>query len=139
MTPDLLAQLPVDEVFKNTGGNGTYGTQQVQEVVILRGAIPIAPPRKNARMHKGAAFAHRNAAIAACRLFGRRILKVCRGYYLRSLVKTKMNCIKQLGEHVMSRTFEREVNELHIRAAILNRFAELSRLQNVAVSSHDWN
>jgi hypothetical protein len=32
-----------------------------------------------------------------------------------------MNCIKRLGERVMSRTFERQVNELHIRAAILNR------------------
>ena len=33
-----------------------------------------------------------------------------------------MHCVKRLGERVMSRTFEREVAELHIRAAILNRF-----------------
>ncbi len=40
-----------------------------------------------------------------------------------------MNCIKRLGERVMSRTSERLVNELHIRAAILKRFAELGRPQ----------
>ena len=47
-----------------------------------------------------------------------------------------MNCIKRLGERVMSRTFERQVNELHIRAAILNRFTELgcpqTRLDDLA-------
>ena len=80
------------------------------------------------------AFTHRNAAIAACRLFGRKIWKVWSGYHRRSLVGTKMNCIKRLGERAMSRTFERQVNELHIRAAILNRFTELGRPQTVAVA-----
>ena len=56
------------------------------------------------------------------------------GYHRRSLVETKMNCIKRLGERVMSRTFERQVNELHIRAAILNRFTELGCPQTVAVA-----
>lgn len=97
-------------------------------------SIPIIPPRKNARMRKGPAFTHRNAAIAACRWFGRKIRKVWSGYHRRSLVGTKMNCIKRLGERVMSRTFERQVNELHIRAAILNRFTELGRPQTVAVA-----
>ena len=46
------------------------------------------------------------------------------GYHRRSLVETKMNCIKRLGERVMSRTFERQVNELHIRAAILGVVSE---------------
>lgn len=34
----------------------------------------------------------------------------------------------------MSRTVERQVNELHIRAAILNRFIELGRPQTVVVA-----
>lgn len=37
-------------------------------------------------------------------------------------------------ERVMSRTFERQVNELHIRAAILNRFTEMGRPQTTAVA-----
>ena len=56
------------------------------------------------------------------------------GYHRRSLVETKMSCIKRLGERVMSRTFERQVNELHIRVAILNRFTELGCPQTVAVA-----
>ena len=114
--PDLLQQLPD------------------HEAVIEYGAIPIIPPRKNARIRKGSVFVHRNAAIAACRRLGRSIWKCWSGYHRRSLVETKMNCIKRLGERVMSRTFERQVNELHIRAAILNRFTELGRPQTAAVA-----
>ena len=43
-----------------------------------------------------------------------------------------MNCIKRRGERVTPRTFERQVNELHIRAATLNRFTELGCPQTVA-------
>ena len=42
--------------------------------------------------------------------------------------------LERLGERVMSRTFERQVNELHIRAAILNRFTELGCPQTAAVA-----
>lgn len=52
--------------------------------------------------------------MAACRRFGRKLWKGWSGYHRRSLVETKMNCIQRLGERVMSRTFERQVNELHI-------------------------
>ena len=45
-----------------------------------------------------------------------------------------MHCIKRLGERVMSRTFERQVNELHIQAAIFNRLTELGCPQTVAVA-----
>ena len=132
--PDLLGQQPADEVLKILGGDGAYDTLPVHEAVIERGAIPVIPPRKNARIRKGSAFVYRNAAIAACRRFGRKIWKVWSGYHRRSLVETKMNCIKRLGERVMSRTFERQVNELHVRVAILNRFTELGRPQTVAVA-----
>lgn len=79
-------------------------------------------------------FGYRNAAIAACRRLGRSSWKRWIGYHRRCLMETKMNCIKRLGERVMSRTFERQVNELHIRAAILNRFTELGRPQTAAVA-----
>ncbi|MDH1607482.1 hypothetical protein N5J23_16875, partial [Comamonas aquatica] len=69
-----------------------------------------------------------------CKRLGRRIWKVWSGYHRRSLVETKMNCIKRLGERVMARRFERQVNELHIRAAILNLFTELGRPQTAAVA-----
>ncbi len=46
-----------------------------------------------------------------------------------------MHCIQRLGERVISRTFERQVNELHIPAAILNRLTELDCPQTLAVGS----
>lgn len=52
----------------------------------------------------------------------------------RSLVETKMHGIQRRSERVMSRTFERQVNELYIRVAILNRFTELDRPQMDAVA-----
>jgi hypothetical protein len=131
---DLLEQVPCDEALLSLTGDGAYDTQPVYEAVIQRNAVPIIPPRRNARIRKGDAFAYRNAAVAACRHLGRKIWKVWSGYHRRSLVETKMNCIKRLGERVMSRTFERQVNELHIRAAILNRFTELGRPQTAAVA-----
>ena len=134
MLPQLLEQVPAEEPLLTVTGDGAYDTQPVRAAVIQRNATPIIPPRKNARMRKGDAFAHRNAAIAACRRLGRSIWKRWSGYHRRSLVETKMNCIKRLGERVMSRTFERQVNELHIRAAILNRFTELGCPQTVAVA-----
>ena len=131
---DLLDQLPKDEVLQSMTGDGAYDTKQVYEAVIKHGATPIIPPRKNARIRKGSTFVYRNAAIAACKRLGRGIWKAWSGYHRRSLVETKMNCIKRLGERVMARSFESQVNELHIRAAILNRFTELGRPQTAAVA-----
>lgn len=131
---EMLEQLPSNEVVLSLTGDGAYDIQPVYEAATQRGTVLIVPPRKNARIRKGDAFAYRNAAIAACRHLGRRIWKVWSGYHRRSLVETKMNCIKRLGERVMSHTFERQVNELHIRAAILNRFTELGCPQMVAVA-----
>ena len=36
-----------------------------------------------------------------------------------------MNCMKLLGQKLMSRDFERQTAEIHIRIAVLNRFTAL--------------
>jgi chromosome condensin MukBEF MukE localization factor len=36
-----------------------------------------------------------------------------------------MRCFKLLGERVMARDFDRQVAELQVRAAVLNRFTRL--------------
>jgi len=56
--PGLLQQLPADEVLESLTGDGAYDTQPVHEVVIEYGAIPIIPPRKNARIRKGSVVVH---------------------------------------------------------------------------------
>lgn len=133
--PQLLEQIPAEELLLTVIGDGAYDTQPpVHAALIERNATPIIHPRKNARMRKGDTFAHRNAAIAACRRFGRKLWKSWSGYHRGSLVETKMHCIKRLGKRVMSRTLDWQVNELHIRAAILNQFTELGRPQTVALT-----
>ena len=62
------------------------------------------------------------------------IWKKWSGYHRRSLAETKMHCFKRLGERVVARTFERQVVELHVRVAILNRFTHMGRPQTVAVA-----
>ena len=49
------------------------------------------------------------------------------GYHRRSLVETKMDCIKLLGDKLMARSFPSQVNEIHARVAVLNIFTELGR------------
>mgnify|MGYP006194718883 CR=1 FL=1 len=95
------------------------------------------PPRRNGKPWRenweGAAV--RNAALRACQRLGWRIWKKWSGYHRRSLVETKMHCFKRLGERVMARTFERQVVELHVRVALLNRFTQLGRPTTVSVGA----
>ena len=67
------------------------------------------------------------------RRLGRTIWRRWSGYHRRSLVETKMRCFKLLGERVMARDFDRQVAELQIRAAILNRFTALGTPQTKRV------
>ena len=38
-----------------------------------------------------------------------------------------MHCIKLLGDKLCARSFDSQVNEIHARVAVLNRFTELGR------------
>lgn len=135
MLPELLSQIPPDEPIASVGGDGAYDTKACHAAIALRNAQAIIPPRKNARAWKGtqAGASSRNEALRACQRLGCRIWKKWSGYHRRSLVETKMNCFKRLGERVMARTFERQVTELHIRVALLNRFSQLGRPVTVAL------
>jgi hypothetical protein len=44
-----------------------------------------------------------------------------------------MHCFKRLGEWVMARSFERQVVELHVRVALLNRVTQPGRPTTVPV------
>lgn len=49
---DLLEQLPPGEALKSLTRDGAYDTQLAYEAVIRHSAIPIIPPRKNARVRR---------------------------------------------------------------------------------------
>lgn len=136
MLPELLKQIPEAEAVASVGADGAYDTHACHAAIAQRGAIAVIPPRKNARAWKdtGAGASVRNAAVTACLRFGRKIWKCWSGYHRRSLVETKMHCFKRLGERVMARSFARQVVELHIRVALLNRFTQLGAPVTVAVT-----
>lgn len=46
-------------------------------------------------------------------------------YHRRSLFETKMRCLKLLGERIMAPDFYRQVAELQVPVALLNRFTQL--------------
>ena len=67
----------------------------------------------------------RNDILRATRRLGRSIWRSWSGYHRRSRVEAKMRCLKLLGERLMARDVDRQTTELHIRAALLNRFTRL--------------
>ena len=69
----------------------------------------------------------RNELLRTVKRFGRPLWKKWSGYYRRSLVETKMHCIKLLGDKLSARNFQNQVNEMHARVAVLNKFTELGR------------
>lgn len=137
MLPELLGQIPSDEPIASVSADGAYDTKACHAAIIELGAQAVIPPRKNAQPWKPTlkgALA-RNDALKACHRFGRAIWKKWSGYHRRSLVETKMHCFKRLGERVMARTFERQVVELQVRVALLNRFTQLGRPTTMPVNS----
>ena len=106
-----------------------YDTKYCREVISDRQAHAVIPPRKNAKpwQDKKAGSIERNELLKTVKCLGRAIWKKWSGYHQRSLVETKMHCIKLLGDKLMARCFPGQVNEIHARIAVLNKFTELGR------------
>lgn len=125
--PALLAQIAPEEPLERVSADGAYDTRKCHKAIAARGAMAVIPPRKNAvpwQLKPGQACARTDAVRAVDRL-GLAIWKTWSGYHRRSLVETKMRCIKLLGERISSRKLESQIAELQVRAAILNRFTRL--------------
>lgn len=133
--PDLLAQIPDEERIVSVGGDGAYDTKDCHAAIAERGADPIIPVRRNGRSwtKDGPGVDARNETLRAMKYLGRTIWKKWSGYHRRSLVETKMHCFKLLGSRLAARTFERQITELKVRAAILNRFSQIGTPNTVRV------
>jgi len=134
MLPELLAQIPPSTTIATVTGDGAYDTKACHAAIAAIGASAIIPTRRNAQLWKkyppGAQA--RNEILRATQRLGRAIWKKWSGYHRRSLVETKMRCLKLLGERIMSRDFDLQVAELQVRAALLNRFTQLGTPVTVA-------
>lgn len=127
MLPELLEQIPPDQEIGSVTADGAYDTRNCHEAIAARHADAVIPPRKNAKPWKptSAGAIARNEAVRASRYLGRALWRKLTGYHRRSCVESKMHCIKLLGQSVMARDFDRQVAEIQIRIAVLNRYTAL--------------
>ena len=133
--PELLRQIPADQPIGKITADGAYDTRGCHAAIAARDACAVIPARKNARpwLETTPCAQARNDILRATRRLGRTIWRRWSGYHRRSLIEAKMRCFKLLGERVMARDFDRQVAELQIRAAILNRFTGLGTPQTQRV------
>lgn len=127
MLPELLSQIPPDHDIRSVTADGAYDTRKCHDAIAARNAHAVIPPRKNAKPWKptSAGAVARNEAVNASRYLGKALWRRLAGYHRRSRVESKMNCIKLLGQSVMARDFDRQVAEIQIRIAVLNRYTGL--------------
>ena len=121
---ELLNQIPSDQDIGSVTADGAYDTRKCHEAIAARDAHAVVPPRKNAKPWKptSAGAIARNDAVHAQRYLGRNLWRRWSGYHRRSRIVTKMHCIKLLGQWLMVRDFERQVAEIQIHIAVLNRY-----------------
>ena len=125
--PDLLSQIPAGEEIGSVTADGAYDTSKCHDAIADRGAHAVIPPRKNAKPWKTvtAGAVASNEALRAAKYLGRTIWRNWSGYHRRSRVETKMHCVKLLGQRLMARDFDRQVAEVQIRIAVMNRYTAL--------------
>ncbi|WP_141468002.1 IS5 family transposase, partial [Pelagimonas varians] len=116
-----------DQDIGSVTADGAYDTRKCHDAIAARGAHAVIPPRRNAKPWKptSAGAIARNEAVNASRYLGRALWRQWSGYHRRSRVETKMHCVKLMGQSLMARDFERQVAEVQIRIAVLNRYTAL--------------
>ena len=119
--PDLLAQ--VEGEVSQVSGDGAYDTAGAHAAIAGRDARATIPPRKDA-VPWGNGHP-RDVILAGIAAMGRAGWKEASGYHRRSIAENAMYRLKQLGDRLFSRAFDRQVAESHVRAAILNQFTYL--------------
>ena len=125
--PDLLAQ--VDGDVGQVSADGAYDTEGTHAAIRQREAKATIPPR-----HDAVPWGNdhpRDALLAEIETKGRAGWKDESGYHRRSIAENMMYRLKQLGDRLFSREFDRQVAESHVRAAIINQFTYLGMPNSV--------
>ena len=91
MLPELLNQIPPDQVVGSVTADGAYDTRKCYEAIAARDANTVIPPRKNAKPWEptSAGVIARNEAVSAQRYLGRILWRRWSGYHRLSRVETK--------------------------------------------------
>lgn len=115
-------------------GDGAYDFQDCYRAIHARGARAVIPPQVRARVRGGAEFYERNAAVLRSREVGRDEWKREAGYHRRSLAETAMMRLKTIfSDKLKAMEWRRQVTELRVRCAAMNRMTSLGMPQSYAI------
>lgn len=128
----MLKKLPFK--LKSARGDGSYDASRFRKQVHDKWGVSIVPPPRGAayKIKVDEAWEKaRNDAIAAIHGFGgddigRRLWKICSGYYKRSLVETAMFRIKKmLGSILKARSIGAQKTEAICKCMVINKMNKL--------------
>ena len=117
MLPEPLDQIPPEQEIGSVTADGAFDTCKCHDAIAARGAAAIIPTRKNAKPWKPdtAEAIARNEILRTSKRVGRTIWRRWSGCHRRSRVEAKMHSVKQLGQRLSARDFDRQVAEFQIR------------------------
>ena len=119
---DLIS--PLRRRIDRVSADGAYDSRRCYAEITEKGAIPVIPPRENARLWTDK---HpRNEAVMLCNKLGITQWKKLSGYHVRSLAETAMYRFKQLmGAKLNARDYNRQLVEAMIKVKALNKINTL--------------
>jgi IS5 family transposase len=130
--PRLLKQIevPVERVL----ADGAYDSRECYKAIDERGARAVIPPRKGSVEWGDKYLKVRNSNLRQVHRLGVKGWKKKSGYHRRSLVETAIFRLKTIfTDRLRSREVERQVTEVRVRCAALNRMTELGMPQSYAM------
>jgi hypothetical protein len=130
--PGLLSEVEGEVV--EVLADGAYDFQDCYKAIHAAGARSVVPPKKRARVRGAPEFRDRDAAVLRGREVGRDEWKKEAGYHRRSLAETAMMRFKTVfSDRLKAREWCRQVTELRVRCAAMNRMTSLGMPQSYAV------
>lgn len=144
--PGLLKQ--VKSKISSVITDGSYDRVDVYHVCWKRGALPVIPPRKDAKIRRYRkdpadgkwrqrldCMKPRDAAIREIRKSGRKKWKILSGYHQRSLVETAMfRLTKIFGSDLRNRSLANQKTEAFLRCKALNLMTQFGMPKSVKIA-----
>lgn len=130
--PCLLKQ--VETAVGRVTADGAYDSRECYRAIHKLGAQAIIPPRKGSTFWQEEHLEERNNNLRGVRRLGVERWKKKVGYHKRSLVETAIFRLKTLfADKLKSREGQRQVTEVKIRCAAMNRMTELGMPQSYPI------
>ena len=126
----------VEGDIESARGDGAYDTATMRKKIKERGAVPIIPPREDAKPHpdnpdlkerdEAIQFIEDGLAKGMTLQEARKAWKQSAGYHKRSLVETHMHRFKNaFSDKLQSRRFENQATEVFLKTKLLNRMTAI--------------